>query len=63
MESIWVIGLMSGTSLDGIDAAYIKTDGVQVEEFGLGLTVPYEPAFGQLCLTCCKTLCLQTERH
>ena len=45
MESIWVIGLMSGTSLDGIDAAYIKTDGVQVEEFGPGLTVPYEPAF------------------
>ena len=39
------IGLMSGTSMDGIDAALIKTDGNDVIEFGPSLTVPYEDAF------------------
>jgi anhydro-N-acetylmuramic acid kinase len=29
-----VIGLMSGTSLDGVDAALIETDGVEVSNFG-----------------------------
>lgn len=36
------IGLMSGTSLDGIDAAVIETDGERVTGFGAALTVPYE---------------------
>lgn len=37
-----VIGLMSGTSLDGVDAALIRTDGEgQVERMGF-LTIPYE---------------------
>jgi len=40
-ESVWALGLMSGTSLDGIDAALIKTDGEQVLEFGQWLTVPF----------------------
>ncbi len=35
------IGLMSGTSLDGIDAALIETDGETVAAFGPSLTVPY----------------------
>ncbi len=39
-----VIGLMSGTSLDGVDAAAIETDGVRVGRFGPSLTLPYEPA-------------------
>jgi len=39
------IGLMSGTSMDGIDAALIKTDGQSVIEFGASLTVPYDDAF------------------
>ena len=39
------IGLMSGTSMDGIDAALIKTDGKDFIEFGPSLTVPYEDAF------------------
>lgn len=43
---IWrAIGLMSGTSLDGIDAALIETDGVRVSHFGPCLTLPYEPGF------------------
>jgi anhydro-N-acetylmuramic acid kinase len=39
------IGLMSGTSMDGIDVALIKTDGQNVIECGPSLTVPYADAF------------------
>ena len=38
-----VIGLMSGTSLDGVDAAAIETDGETVQAFGPRTTLPYEP--------------------
>lgn len=38
------IGLMSGTSLDGVDAAVIETDGEHVFQRGLTLTLPYDPA-------------------
>ncbi|MDX1975185.1 MAG: anhydro-N-acetylmuramic acid kinase [Rickettsiales bacterium] len=43
--SVWAMGLMSGTSLDGIDVALIKTDGHVVHEFGAWLTVPYDEPF------------------
>lgn len=39
------LGLMSGTSLDGIDAALIRTDGQRVAERGAWLTLPYAPDF------------------
>lgn len=37
------LGLMSGTSLDGVDAALVVTDGVAVERMGPALTLPYAP--------------------
>ncbi|GIL00839.1 MAG: anhydro-N-acetylmuramic acid kinase [Alphaproteobacteria bacterium] len=39
------IGLMSGTSMDGIDIALMRTDGERVVERGPAGTSPYEPAF------------------
>lgn len=42
-EILKVIGLMSGTSLDGVDAALLETDGETVAWPGLALTLPYDP--------------------
>ena len=38
------IGLMSGTSLDGVDAAYLETDGEAIARFGPRQTLPYDPS-------------------
>ena len=38
------IGLMSGTSLDGVDAAWLTTDGERIGELGPALTIPYDDA-------------------
>src|ERR1700677_1201704 len=36
------IGLMSGTSLDGVDAAWLETDGERVGRIGPALTLAYD---------------------
>ncbi|VDC31760.1 anhydro-N-acetylmuramic acid kinase [Pseudogemmobacter humi] len=41
---VWALGAMSGTSLDGVDAAMVLTDGHQVLEFGPHAYRPYSPA-------------------
>ncbi len=44
-DPVWAIGLMSGTSGDGIDAALLKTDGERIQETGPGIGEAYDPAF------------------
>ena len=41
----WTVGLMSGTSMDGIDAALLRSDGTHVIETGESLSTPYTPDF------------------
>jgi anhydro-N-acetylmuramic acid kinase len=43
--AVWAIGMMSGTSCDGVDAALIHTDGTSIDDFGPTLTLPYDGAF------------------
>lgn len=42
---LWAIGLMSGTSADGIDTALIQTDGVTIKAFGPTHFVSYPETF------------------
>ena len=37
-----VLGFMSGTSLDGVDAAIIETDGEGVQGFGPAALLPFD---------------------
>ena len=43
IRSLKTIGLMSGTSLDGVDAAWVETDGEAVSRLGPAITLPYAP--------------------
>jgi 1,6-anhydro-N-acetylmuramate kinase len=42
LSVVQAIGLMSGTSLDGVDVALIETDGERVTLFGLTAYRPYD---------------------
>lgn len=41
---VWALGAMSGTSLDGVDAAMLRTDGHSVLEFGPSAYRPFSEA-------------------
>ncbi len=42
--AVWAVGAMSGTSMDGVDAAMVLTDGHRVLEFGPTAYRPYSDA-------------------
>lgn len=42
-EAIRALGLMSGTSMDGVDAAMLETDGETISAFGPSRFTPYAP--------------------
>lgn len=41
MNLIPILGLMSGTSMDGIDACILKTDGIEFQRTNINLIYPY----------------------
>ncbi len=41
---VWALGTMSGTSLDGVDAAMLLTDGERILDFGATAYRPYTEA-------------------
>ena len=43
-DPVWALGTMSGTSMDGVDAALIRTDGKNILEFGQTRYRPYSNA-------------------
>ncbi len=52
-QRAWALGMMSGTSRDGIDAALIRTDGKDQVETGPFLSRPYDDALrGKLAAVC-----------
>ncbi|WP_424942929.1 anhydro-N-acetylmuramic acid kinase [Aliiroseovarius crassostreae] len=47
-RAVWALGCMSGTSLDGVDGALVKTDGERIYEFGPSEFLAYSDADQQL---------------
>ncbi|MCW2307425.1 anhydro-N-acetylmuramic acid kinase [Rhodobium gokarnense] len=62
MKTFRAIGLMSGTSFDGVDAAIIETDGEKVFATGPGLTQPYTDDERQILRTAMAVAAQQSDR-
>lgn len=65
LHPLKAIGLMSGTSLDGVDVALIETDGERVTAFGPARTVAYtdeDRALFDAALEAARTLTERTAR-
>ena len=45
MNAYHVIGCMTGTSCDGLDLAYIETNGADALTLGPSETIPFEPNY------------------
>ena len=43
-QAVWALGSMSGTALDGVDAAMVRTDGATIAELGPHAYRPYTAA-------------------
>ncbi len=56
------LGLMSGTSMDGIDVALIETDGLDELRRGASMTVPYDEKARALLARAIRDAALLTER-
>ena len=64
-DAMTAIGLMRGTSMDGIYVALITSDGVRVLERGPSLSVAYRPDFRRRlasALECATSIRLRSER-
>lgn len=51
-QPLTALGLMSGTSLDGIDAAILTSDGETIGDVGAQTSVPYSASFRQRLRAC-----------
>jgi anhydro-N-acetylmuramic acid kinase len=60
-QPAWYIGLMSGTSMDGVDAALLQTDGRVIQSYGPAMTLPYPPQFRTLLAQCMGDFTLVPE--
>lgn len=43
-QPVWALGMMTGTSMDGVDLALVRTDGETIGDFGPSWTAPIWPS-------------------